>query len=190
MIKKILIFFILYLLTSKAYSNDIVKILSDAFTNNSKLNAERANLDATKEELNISKGEFLPSITLSGDMATQKDTDRTNYSGTSLEDARGEPSSRSVVIEQKIFDGFTNYNDVKKSQLELRYAQIKLNKLEQEVLLDAAKAYYGLGYSVKNLEFNQSNFDLLERQVETDRSRLDRGEISLTDLAQSESSLA
>ncbi len=190
MIKKILIFFILYLLTSKAYSNDIVKILSDAFTNNSKLNAERANLDATKEELNISKGEFLPSITLSGDMATQKDTDRTNYSGTSLEDARGEPSSRSVVIEQKIFDGFTNYNDVKKSQLELEYSKIRLKKLEQNVLLDAAKAYYGLGYNYKNLEFNQLNFDLLERQVETDRSRLERGEISLTDLAQSESSLA
>ncbi len=34
------------------------------------------------------------------------------------------------------------------------------------------------------------NIDLLERQVETDQNRLEKGEISLTDLAQSESSLA
>ena len=128
------------MLTSKAYSNDIVKILSDAFTNNSKLNAERANLDAIKEELNISKGEFLPSITLSGDMATQKDTDRTNYSGTSLEDTRGEPSSRSVVIEQKIFDGFTNYNDVKKSQLELEYSKIKIKKIRTKCIIRCCKS--------------------------------------------------
>ena len=47
-----------------------------------------------------------------------------------------------------------------------------------------------LGYNSKNLEFNQSNVELFERQVESDRSRLERGEISLTDFAQSESSLA
>ena len=34
------------------------------------------------------------------------------------------------------------------------------------------------------------NIDLLERQVETDQNRLEKGEINLTDLAQSESSLA
>ena len=66
----------------------------------------------------------------------------------------------------------------------------ELNKLEQEVILSAAKAYYNLGYNFKNLEFNQSNVELFERQVESDRSRLERGEISLTDFAQSESSLA
>ena len=188
--KKILILFIFCLLTNKVYSQELLKTLSDAFKNNSKLNAERESLNASKQDVNISIGEFLPSITLSGDIATQKDIDRTNKSGASLQDTHAEPKSQSVVIEQKIFDGFTNYNDVKKAKLELRYAQIKLNKLEQEVLLDAAKAYYGLGYNVKNLEFNRSNLDLFERQVETDSSRLDKGEISLTDLAQSESSLA
>ena len=34
------------------------------------------------------------------------------------------------------------------------------------------------------------NIDLLERQVETDQNRLEKGEINLADLAQSESSLA
>ena len=188
--KKFLILLIFFLPNSNLNAQDLLNTLSDAFKNNSKLNAERASLNAEKQDVNISIGEFLPSVTLSGDAATQKDTNRKNQSGASLQDTESTPENRSVLIEQKIFDGFSNYNNLAKSKLEFEYAKFKLNKLEQEVILSAAKAYYNLGYNFKNLEFNQSNVELFERQVESDRSRLERGEISLTDFAQSESSLA
>tara|TARA_B100000401_G_scaffold434469_1_gene374654 strand:- start:50 stop:1339 length:1290 start_codon:yes stop_codon:yes gene_type:complete len=190
MIKKIIVLFIFFLFSNKLYADELIKTLSNAFENNSKLNAERASLKATKQDVNISRGEFLPSITLSGDAATQKNTDRTNQSGETLGPTNSIPESRSVVVEQKIFDGFGNYNTLQKSKLQLEYAKFELNKLEQEVLLSAAEAYYSLGYNFKNLEFNESNVELFERQVESDRARLERGEISLTDFAQSESSLA
>jgi len=190
MLKKILILLILYLFSNQVYAQDLLKTLSDAFKNNSKLNAQRASLNASKQDVNISRGEFLPSITLSGDKATQKDTNRKDLTGTSLKDTHSTPESRSVLIEQKIFDGFGNYNNLKKSKLKLEYAKFELNKIEQEILLSAAEAYYNLGYNFRNFEFNQSNVELFERQVESDKSRLERGEISLTDFAQSESSLA
>ena len=189
--KKTIIFLFLFFISyNKTYAQDLVKALSDAFKNNSKLNAERASVNASKQDVNISRGEFLPSITISGDIASQEDSKRTNQSGVDLADTSSTPESKSVKVEQKIFDGFGNYNNLKKSKLELQYAEFELNKLEQQVLLDAAKAYYNLGYNFKNADFNESNVDLFERQVESDRSRLERGEISLTDFAQSESSLA
>ncbi len=190
MIKKIFIIFIIFTLSSKVYAQDLLKTLLNAFENNSKLNAERAKINASKQDVNISRSDFLPSVTLSGDRATQKDTNRKNLSGTSLQDTHASPESKSVVVEQKIFSGFGNYNNLKKSKLQLEFSKIELNKLEQEILLKAAEAYYNLGYSIKNFEFNESNVGLFERQVESDRSRLERGEISLTDFAQSESSLA
>tara|TARA_Y100000816_G_C26058262_1_gene555510 strand:- start:133 stop:1425 length:1293 start_codon:yes stop_codon:yes gene_type:complete len=191
MLKKIFILFVFYYLSSKnLYADNLIDTLSSAFKNNSKINAERASLESAKQDVNISRGEFLPSITLSGDTSTQQDTDRINQSGEPLSDTDSTPKSRSVLIEQKVFDGFGNYNSLQKSKLELEYAKFELNKLEQEVLLSAAKAYYTLAYNFKNLEFNQSNVELFERQVESDRARLERGEISLTDFAQSESSLA
>ena len=190
MIKKLLIVFIILLLPNKTFAQDLIKTLSDAFENNSKLNAERASYKASRQDVNISKGEFLPSVTLSGDLASQENSKRTDQTGTKLADSSSSPETQSILIEQKIFDGFGNYNSLKKSQLELRHAKFKLDKLEQEILLDAANAYYSLGYSFKNLEFNTLNFELFERQVESDRARLERGEISLTDFAQSESSLA
>ena len=190
MIKKIstILFFILF--SSNVFAEDIVQILSKAFENNSRLNAQRASLDADKQDVNISRGDFLPSITLSGDASSQKDTNRIDQTGSSLQDTNATPENRSVLVEQQIFSGFSNYNNLKKSKLEYEFAKFELNKLEQEVILSAAKAYYNLGFNAKNLEFNQSNVELFERQVESDRSRLERGEISLTDFAQSESSLA
>jgi len=80
--------------------------------------------------------------------------------------------------------------DVQKNQIGIRLAVVKLLKKEQEVLLKAIEAYSGLVLANKKLKINQSNLNLLERQVETNRARLERGQITLSDLAQSESSLA
>jgi len=56
--------------------------------------------------------------------------------------------------------------------------------------LDAAKAHTNFLLNTKKVNINLMNIDLLERQVETDQNRLEKGEINLADLAQSESSLA
>ena len=57
-------------------------------------------------------------------------------------------------------------------------------------MLAAAKAHADFLLNQKKVNINLLNVDLLERQVETDQNRLEKGEINLTDLAQSESSLA
>ena len=67
MLNKILIGIFFVLLSSNAYAEDLIQILSKAFENNSKLNAQRASLEADKQDVNISRGDFLPSVTLSGD---------------------------------------------------------------------------------------------------------------------------
>ena len=147
--KKIFFIIIFCLFYNNVYSQDVIKTLSDAFKNNSKLNAERASLNAAKQDVNISRGEFLPSVTISGNISSQEDTNRTNQSGEPLTDLNSTPETRSVLVEQKIFSGFTNYNNLKKSQLELEHAKYELTKLEQEVILSAATAYYNLGYNFK-----------------------------------------
>jgi outer membrane protein len=57
-------------------------------------------------------------------------------------------------------------------------------------LYKSIQAYTGLVSANEKLKINRSNVNLLDRQVETDRIRLERGNISLSDVAQSESSLA
>ena len=68
--------------------------------------------------------------------------------------------------------------------------QIQGNETEQEIFYQAVEAYSGLIFAEEKLKINQNNINLLERQVETDQARLERGQITLSDLAQSESSRA
>ena len=176
---------IIFVLTSTNLKADtLIVSLKEAYTNNSKLNAERASVRATYQDKNLAISEFMPNITVSGYASEQ---DNTSDHGA---DSNFYPSEQSLLIEQKIFDGFGGVANYKKQKYEYKLSQIKLKKNEQETLLDAAEAHTDFILGRKKLNINRINVDLLERQVETDQARLERGEISLTDLAQSEASLA
>ena len=148
------------------------------------------NQKSIKENINISRSEFLPSISLSSDQISSQSTNRTNQSGSNLSDTNLDTETSSVSIDQKIFQGFKGYNSLKRSELEVKQSDLKLKQTEQQTILDAVSAYFDLIFKTKNEEFNLSNVNLFERQVESDSARLQKGEITLTDLAQSESSLA
>ena len=156
--------------------------LNTAYSKNSKLNAERANVRAINEDKKGALSEFRPSVTISGYISEQDNTKdgASNY----------KPSEHSLLIEQKIFQGFGGVANLKKQEYEYSLAEFKLQKIEQEILLAAAEVHADLLLSRKKVSINRINIDLLERQVETEKYRLERGEINLTDLAQSEASLA
>ena len=181
---------VISLISQNVFAVDLLQALKLAYTNNPVLNAERENIQVSKEDLNISKSEFLPTVTLSGSKSeedTKKLTDRTG-ANSSITDVN--PKSQSVVIEQKIFKGFAGIAGLQKSKIGLVLADAKLLKVEQEVLYSAIEAYSGLVFANEKLQINETNLNLLERQVETDQARLERGQITLADLAQSESSFA
>ena len=74
--------------------------------------------------------------------------------------------------------------------MKLKKPTLSLKKAEQQTILDTTSAYFDLIFKSKNEKFNISNVNLFQRQVDSDNARLQKGEITLTDLAQSESSLA
>ena len=158
--------------------------------NNLQLNAERKSLEAAKQNVIISRSEFLPSITISGNQTSTTSTNRTNQSGTNLSDTNIDSENKTLSLEQKIFSGFKGINTFKKTELETQKANLELKQVEQQTILDTAIAYFDLIYKSKNENINIANVNLYERQVESDNARLQKGEITLTDLAQSESSLA
>ena len=187
LINIILIFFIFSKVIAE---NDLKYFIDAAFKNNLELNAERKNKRSIKENINISRSEFLPSLSISGSQTSSESTNRTNQSGASLSDTSLDSENTTVSVDQKIFQGFKGYNSLKKSELEFQKASYKLKQTEQQTILDTASAYFDFIFKNKNEKFNLSNVYLFERQVESDSARLQKGEITLTDLAQSESSLA
>ena len=189
--KKYIFIILLLLFSNYLQAQDNLKhYVQKALTNNLQLNAERKNFESIKQSKNISRSEFLPSITLSGDQTSITSTNRTNQDGTGLADSNLDSESTKISVEQKIFSGFKGLNTFKKTELETQKANLSLRKAEQQTILDTTSAYFDLIFKSKNEKFNSSNVNLFERQVDSDSARLQKGEITLTDLAQSESSLA
>ena len=167
--KKIIFLIInLFIFDQSFAENNLKYFLKKSIDNNLILNAERKNLESAKQNKNISRSEFLPSITLSGDQTSTTSTNRTNQSGANLADTNTDSETKKISVEQKIFSGFKGLNTFKKSELETQKANLVLKKVEHQTILDATSAYFDLIFKSKNEEFNQSNVDLFERQVDSD----------------------
>ena len=188
--KYLIIIFLFFSISHLQARDNLIFYIEKALENNLQLNAERKNFESAKQDKNISRSEFLPSITLSGDQTSTTSTNRTNQSGSSLADSNSDTENKKISVDQKIFSGFKGLNTFKKTELETQKANLSLKKVEQQTILDTTSSYFDLIFKSKNQKFNLSNVNLFQRQVDSDSARLQKGEITLTDLAQSESSLA
>ena len=186
------IFFIIIsfiFLLNNAYAETFSVALKKAYNDNNELNAERESINISEQELKISISSYLPSVTLSGSKSSEDTNKLTNQNGTNATISDVDPTVQSLTITQTLID-FGRGAELSKSKIGIELAKAKLLKKEQEILYKSIEAYTGLISANEKLKINKSNVNLLDRQVETDRIRLERGNISLSDVAQSESSLA
>tara|TARA_Y100001935_G_scaffold179046_1_gene148234 strand:+ start:488 stop:1786 length:1299 start_codon:yes stop_codon:yes gene_type:complete len=174
---------------SSAYSETFISALKRAYDNNSELNAERENIGISEQEYRISISSYLPTVTLEGSKSQEDTSKLTNRDGSNASITDVDTSTKSISITQTIFD-FGRGADLSKSKIGINLAKAKLLKKEQNILYKTVAAYTELIAANEKLKINKSNVDLLNRQVETDRIRLGRGQIALSDVSQSESSLA
>ena len=174
---------------SKAYSITLYDALKQTYNDNTQLNAERENFKASEEDVNISKADYKPSLTLSGSKSIEETNKLTNQSGGNAAINDVDPLTKSIKLEQTLLD-FNRSITHKKNIIGLDLASAKLIKKEQDIFYEAIVAYTQLILARETLDINKSNLDLLSRQVENDKIRLDRGQITITDLSQSESSFA
>ena len=183
------IFLLIIFLSSIVSAETFNSALKKAYDTNPELNAERESINISEQELKVSQSYYLPTITLEGSKS-QEDTNKlTNRNGSNASITDVDPEVQSLTITQTLID-FGRGAELAKSKIGIDLAKAKLLKKEQEILYKAADAYTGLISAKEKLSINISNVNLLFRQVETDRIRLERGRITLSDVAQSESSLA
>ena len=181
-------------ITSILYFNNalavtLIDALNQTYQNNIQLNAERENIKASEEDVNIAKSDYKPSLTLSGSKSIEDTNKLTNQSGGNATISDVDPFSTSIKLEQTILD-YGRDLTLEKNITALDLAKAKLVKKEQDILHKAIDAFTNLILARETLDINAKNLNLLIRQVENDQIRRDRGQITNTDLAQSESSLA
>ena len=188
--KKIFIIVITSILYfSNAFAVTLLDALNLTYQNNIQLNAERENIKVSEEDIKISEAAYKPSVTVSGSKSYENTNTLKNQNGGTATKNDVDPFTTSLKIEQTILD-YGRDLTLEKNKVLLTLAKAQLIKKEQEVLHDAINAFTNLILSREKLNINSKNLNLLIRQVENDKIRRDRGQITNTDVAQSESSLA
>ena len=186
--KIILLSFILFLsFISNSYSEDLFKTLTSTYLDNKELNSQREKTKAVDETLIQSFSIFKPSISGSYSQNDILNEGQRAPDGSSLSDSNFQTEKKSIKIEQKILQGIPKSLAARTN---VNIARQELKAVEQNVLLKAVDAYASILAAEKKLKITEDNLNLSDKQVELDKSRYERGAIKLSDLAQSESSLA
>jgi len=188
--KNLLIILSLLIFPFDAFSATLIDALKQTYTNNLELQAERKNIEIQREVINISKSDLFPSLTLTGKKNFEQTNEITTQAGADASVADVDTASASIKIEQTLLDGQGRKTAYEKTKLGLNLSEAQLIKKEQEIFLRAIEAYTGLILAYEKLNINAENVNLLQRQYELDNARVSRGQITASDLAQSQSSLS
>ncbi|MCR4282978.1 MAG: TolC family outer membrane protein [Bauldia sp.] len=160
--------------THNALAETLADALAAAYANNPTLNAQRASLRATDEGVPQALSGYRPTISASADAGiTASIGSPTTY-----------PVGVSITIEQPIFLGHRTTNGVKIAETAVLAGREALRNVEQNTLLSAAQAFMGLVRAQAILNLRRENLDFLAEQVRAAEDRLNVGEGTRTDVAQ------
>ena len=89
---------------SNAFAVTLLDALNQTYKNNIQLNAERENIKVSEEDVNISKADYKPSLTLSGSKSFEDTNKLTNQSGGDASISDVDPFTTSIKLEQTLLD--------------------------------------------------------------------------------------
>ncbi|MGH6769109.1 MAG: TolC family outer membrane protein [Xanthobacteraceae bacterium] len=165
--------------------------LIQAYQNNPQLNAQRAATRAVDENVSIALGGYRPRVAGTTSLS-QVHID--NVSRGQIENTRSvggrTVTTLGVTATQTLFNGFQTGNRTRQAEALVFASRETLRSAEQTVLLNAVTAYMNLLRDLAILELQNSNIAVLEATLQQTRDRFNVGEVTRTDVAQSESSLA
>ena len=170
--------------------------LAQAYRNNPQLNAQRAAVRVADENVPQALSGYRPKISLSasvGEQYVDTLTKATSSSGGAVyTSTHGNTAVQTYggTVTQNVLNGFQTVNRTRQSEQQASAARENLRLTEQSVLLAAATSYMNLIRDAAILDLQRRNVEVLQEQLRQTRDRFNVGEVTRTDVAQSESRVA
>ena len=182
---------------SGASAETLAEALAIAYVANPALEAERARLRATDEQVPQAFSGWRPTITAEGKFGTiQSDSQISSFSGLAIPGFTGstkttvDPLSYSLNIKQPVFEGGRTLFGTRRAEESVLAGRQSLRTAEQSTLLDAATAYMDVLRDEAVVDLRKKNVEVLRRQLEAATDRFEVGDNTRTDVAQSEARLS
>jgi outer membrane protein len=179
-----------------ALADTIEAALVRAYQNNPQLNAQRATVRATDENVPQALSGYRPKVALTASAGYQYTDVNSTFGGTATQIVRSEvhgadpPRSAGLTITQTLYNGNQTANKTRAAESQVSGAREGLRVLEEAVLLSAATIYMDYLRDAAIVEVQRSNVRVLDQTLKQTRDRFNVGEVTRTDVAQSEAQLA
>ena len=178
-----------------AAAQTLEQSLAAAYANNPTLQAERANLRATDENVPAALSGWRPTVTLQGNagyIAGNIQTGASSLGTGSTETINENRDTAAVqgVISENIYNGGGTKAAVSQAKNKVMAERANLINVEQTVFGDVIQAYVTVIEDQQLLALAINNAQVLKEQLKATQDRFSVGEITRTDVAQSESALA
>ena len=174
--------------------------LAQAYNNNPQLNSQRALVRATDENVPTALAGYRPRASITASVGTQalattiREIGSQTVPGSAASYFRqiggSTPHGVGATVTQSLLNGNQTANRTRQAESQVFGARETLRNIEQTVLLAAATAYLNLLRDGAILELQRSNVEVLQEQLRQSRQRLEQGNVTATDVSQSESRLA
>lgn len=172
-----------------AWSQTFDEALAAAYQNNPTLNAQRARLRATDEEVPQALSGYRPTLRAFSEVGRSY-LNSNNESLVGPENNALFARSYGATLEQPLFRGGQTAAATRGAENTVRAERARLESIEQTVLLNATTAYSDVYRDQAVLELTIRNEQRLARQLEATRDRFQVGEVTRTDVSQAEARLA
>ncbi|MGF6309143.1 outer membrane protein [Bradyrhizobium sp. i1.8.4] len=178
-----------------ALAETIESALVRSYQNNPQLNAQRAQVRSTDENVPQALSGYRPKVALTASAGYQYTDTLTTQGGTPTAVLRTDihganaPRSAGLTVNQSLFNA-QNAPKVRQAESQVSSAREALRVLEQTVLLSAATIYMDYLRDAAIVEVQRSNTRVLEQTLKQTQDRFNVGEVTRTDVAQSEAQLA
>jgi outer membrane protein len=173
------------LTVSPARAETLFEAMAQAYQNNPTLQAERASVRAADEGVPQAAAGWRPSITATGRIGRSRQDSFFAPAPITVS-----PKVGSIILNQPLFRGGRTVNSTRQAKNLVKSGRAQLDSTEQTVLLDTVSAYMDVVRDVAVLDLNVNNVQVLRRQLEANQDRFRVGEITRTDVAQSEARLS
>jgi outer membrane protein len=178
-----------------AWADTLEWALTQAYQNNPTINSQRAAVRATDEAVPQALSGYRPKISATASVTEQYIEQKSKTSITdpaTYATIRGNTAVQQygATVTQNVLNGFQTANRTRQAESQVSGARETLRNTEQQVLLSAATAYMNLLRDGAILDLQRRNVEVLQEQLRQTRDRFNVGEVTRTDVAQSESRLA
>jgi outer membrane protein len=169
-----------------ARAESLKQALTSAYMTNPGLDAQRASLRASDEDVPRAKAGYRPTISGSGDVSVT----HTNTKPPGAGDGETHSKGLGLTMSQSLFRGFRVFNSVNVAEASVRAARETLRLTEQTTLSDAIGAYLDVVRDQGILRVRENNVKVLTNELRATQERFAVGEVTKTDVAQAEASRA